>query len=158
MKIQNPFLRGAAIGVIVLSALVLYRLNAAPLAPTRAENVNAPLRCQTIFDEFNARSTELQRFQYIETLTGRSFVCDGTVTNVTSDGVVYVAPFQSLVSVVALQSVILRDVPGPDAARLNSGDRVSFEATARRRSGNIGLYLESDFTGWRDTAALLKQR
>lgn len=151
LKNVNPLAAGAVLGFVVLIVLTAIRLSfPATTSPAPTGVVNAAesdaLRCEIIYDEYHARSTDLQRFQYIEELKSKPFVCTGTVNNVTSDGIVYVSVAGT--SPLSTDMLILHDVPAPDLARLNAGNRINFAATVNRRAGALGLMLDADFMSW----------
>lgn len=154
---SRAFGRGALIGAVLLFALLGMRLLLNALA-SPAPTVSDVPRCQTIFSDFGARSTDLQKLQYIEALRGQVFTCDATVTNVTTDGTVYATPGNPALRFVDWNLIILYGVPASDARLIRSGDSIHFSAKVKDRAGNLGLQLESEFIEWNNPAAALKQQ
>lgn len=99
------------------------------------------LTCDQIFQTYHSYSTELQRVRYTESLTGTPISCAGKVTNVTSDGLVYLTQSHALVSLATSDYIILHDLPPAELFRLSVDSPLRVVGTVRESTSGVGLSL-----------------
>lgn len=146
IAISTLLLMVGCVMLFVLSALVLppKKTISAASAVTPTPDI---FTCRTLFREYNARTTDLQKSVYTQALIGKSIVCRGTITNVTSDGSVYFStePMPLLAALAAFDFVIARGVPSADAVKFKSGDGIALRGIIESTTSLAGLRVRLKF-------------
>lgn len=112
-----------------------------PTPNSAGQSLTRSLTYRQIEDQFNAL-TDLQRDQYLPTLTGQTVHWAGTVNNVESDGSLDLDLGQRGL----FYNVALAGVPKEIGLTLNRGDAVEFDATITKAVRAAGLDITLQYT------------